>query len=78
MYPLYSLQGGTVDIHDYVFWCGDLNYRVDLPTTAAKDYISHARWDKLNKQDQLFKQKRAKKVRIVFGIFVLPIRRYHG
>ncbi len=61
--PTSPLQGGTVDIHDYVFWCGDLNYRVDLPTAAAKDYISHARWDKLNKQDQLVKQKRAKKVR---------------
>ena len=57
------MQGQTVDHHDYTFWCGDLNYRVDLPTHTAKDYISQARWDKLTKQDQLNKQRRAKKVR---------------
>lgn len=55
-------QGQSLGSHDYVFWCGDLNYRVDLPTPVAKDYITNKRYDKLMKHDQLKKQKKLRKV----------------
>ena len=45
-----------------MFWCGDLNYRIDLPSSISKDHIAHQRWDKLCKQDQLIKQKKLNKV----------------
>ena len=57
-------QGVTLESHDYVFWCGDLNYRIDLPTHVAKEYITARRWDKLVRDDQLTVQKKQKKVRI--------------
>ena len=56
------LQGQSLEVHDYVFWCGDLNYRIDLPSSISKDHIAHQRWDKLCKQDQLIKQKKLNKV----------------
>ena len=56
------LQGQTLESHDYVFWCGDLNYRVDLPTLVAKDHIANGRWGELALQDQLTKQRKMKKV----------------
>lgn len=55
-------QGQNLESHDYIFWCGDLNYRIDLPTPVAKDYIINKRYDKLMKHDQLKKQKRLRKV----------------
>ena len=59
---LLLLQGHSIDSHDYVFWCGDLNYRIDLPTSLAKDHIANKRWDKIYKHDQLFRQKKLNKV----------------
>ena len=56
------IQGQTLDSHDYVFWCGDLNYRIELPTQIAKDHITNARWSNLMKHDQLKKQKKLRKV----------------
>ena len=53
----------TLESHDYVFWCGDLNYRIDLPTHVAKEYIATQQWDKLVKEDQLTVQKKQRKVR---------------
>ena len=45
-----------------MFWCGDLNYRIDLPTNVAKEHISGRRWEKLVPHDQLTKQRKMKKV----------------
>ena len=59
---LFAEQGQTIDSHDYVFWCGDFNYRIDLPTSLAKDHIANRRWDKIYKHDQLSKQKKLNKV----------------
>ena len=61
MLPFF-LQGQSLEVHDYVFWCGDLNYRIDLPSSTSKDHIAHQKWDKLCKQDQLIKQKKLNKV----------------
>ena len=61
--PVYlSHQEQTLDSHDYVFWCGDLNYRVDLPKETAKEYITSRRFDRLAPYDQLTKQKKLRKV----------------
>ncbi|KAJ8299183.1 hypothetical protein KUTeg_023243 [Tegillarca granosa] len=30
-------NGRTISSHDYVFWCGDFNYRVDLPNEEVKN-----------------------------------------
>jgi len=57
-----QFSGQSLSSHDYVFWCGDLNYRIDLPSSMAKDHIAHQRWGNLLKQDQLVKQKKLKKV----------------
>ena len=56
------VQGQSIDSHDYVFWCGDLNYRIDLPGTLAKDSIAKCEWDKLHRHEQLIKQKKLGKV----------------
>uniref|UniRef100_UPI00358E6AC5 synaptojanin-1 isoform X2 n=1 Tax=Myxine glutinosa TaxID=7769 RepID=UPI00358E6AC5 len=48
--------------HDYVFWCGDFNYRIDLPGEEVKDLTLAERWEELQAADQLQKQKTAGKV----------------
>lgn len=45
-----------------MFWCGDLNYRIELPTSLAKDHITNQRWDRISRQDQLLRQKKLNKV----------------
>ena len=55
-------KGATLDSHDYVFWAGDLNYRIDLPITVVKSNIQRQAWDKLWKQEQLIRQKQLGKV----------------
>ena len=49
--------------HDYVFWCGDFNYRIDLPNDEVKKLIQDENWSALQTCDQLFTQKDAGKVR---------------
>ena len=34
------MQGRTVLSHDYVFWCGDFNYRINLDREEVKDAVS--------------------------------------
>ena len=36
-----------VKMHDYVFWCGDLNYRIDLPNDKCRSLIGERGWDTL-------------------------------
>lgn len=49
--------------HDYVFWCGDFNYRIDLPNEEVKELIRQQNWDALIAGDQLISQKNAGQVR---------------
>lgn len=35
---------GVVDAHDFIFWCGDLNYRLELDKKKAEEYISKSDW----------------------------------
>nr|KAG5702900.1 hypothetical protein BaRGS_034673 [Batillaria attramentaria] len=38
-------MGRTILSHDYVFWCGDFNYRIDLPNEEVKQYASEQNWE---------------------------------
>uniref|UniRef100_A0A8D0H3M2 Synaptojanin-1 n=1 Tax=Sphenodon punctatus TaxID=8508 RepID=A0A8D0H3M2_SPHPU len=52
-------MGRMLFSHDYVFWCGDFNYRIDLPNEEVKDLIRQQNWDTLISGDQLISQKNA-------------------
>ncbi|KAB7506174.1 Type II inositol 1,4,5-trisphosphate 5-phosphatase [Armadillidium nasatum] len=39
--------------HDYVFWCGDFNYRINLPREEVIDLIQRLEWGLLLEHDQL-------------------------
>ena len=46
-------QNRTVFSHDLVFWCGDFNYRIDLPREEVKELIARRDWATLLEADQL-------------------------
>nr|XP_022328766.1 synaptojanin-1-like isoform X2 [Crassostrea virginica] len=52
-------KGRTVGSHDYVFWCGDFNYRIDLPREEVLSLIEGQKWGDLQACDQLKVQKEA-------------------
>ncbi|XP_055082732.1 synaptojanin-1 isoform X5 [Periophthalmus magnuspinnatus] len=52
-------MGRLLDSHDYVFWCGDFNYRINLPNEEVKELIKQQNWDALTAGDQLVEQKNA-------------------
>ncbi|XP_047462113.1 synaptojanin-1 isoform X1 [Mugil cephalus] len=52
-------MGRLLYSHDYVFWCGDFNYRISLPNEEVKDLIKQQNWDALTAGDQLLDQKNA-------------------
>ena len=47
-----------------MFWCGDFNYRIDLPNEEVKELIRQQNWDSLIAGDQLINQKNAGQVYI--------------
>lgn len=55
-------MGRLLYSHDYVFWCGDFNYRIGLPNDEVKDLIKQQNWDALITGDQLVEQKNAGQV----------------
>ncbi|XP_061595279.1 LOW QUALITY PROTEIN: synaptojanin-1-like [Cololabis saira] len=50
-------MGRLLYSHDYVFWCGDFNYRIGLPNDEVKELIRQQNWDALTAGDQLLEQK---------------------
>ncbi|KAM6907303.1 synaptojanin-1 [Xenentodon cancila] len=52
-------MGRLLYSHDYVFWCGDFNYRINLPNEEVKELIKQQNWDALTAGDQLLDQKNA-------------------
>ncbi|KAM4695364.1 synaptojanin-2 [Discoglossus pictus] len=50
-------MGRNVFSHDYVFWCGDFNYRLDLSYEDVFYFIKRQDWKKLLEYDQLQLQK---------------------
>ncbi len=39
--------------HDYVFWCGDFNYRINMGREDVKNLVAAKDWDTLLSADQL-------------------------
>ncbi|KAI4888785.1 hypothetical protein NFI96_028289 [Prochilodus magdalenae] len=52
-------MGRLLYSHDYVFWCGDFNYRINLPNEEVKELIRQQNLDALIAGDQLVEQKNA-------------------
>ncbi|XP_042665593.1 synaptojanin-1 isoform X4 [Centrocercus urophasianus] len=50
-------MGRMLFSHDYIFWCGDFNYRIDIPNEEVKELIRQQNWDSLIAGDQLINQK---------------------
>ena len=57
-------QGRTLGSHDYVFWCGDFNYRINLPRDEVKELIRNENYGALQTCDQLKVEKEAGNVTI--------------
>ncbi|KJE95829.1 hypothetical protein CAOG_06236 [Capsaspora owczarzaki ATCC 30864] len=47
---------------DYLFWMGDLNYRIDLPRDRVLELTQKGDWDALFEHDQLHKECEAERV----------------
>lgn len=48
--------------HDYIFWCGDFNYRIDLDGDYCKDLVRQKDWKTLLAADQLSNARKDGKV----------------
>jgi synaptojanin len=46
-------MGRTLKSHDYIFWCGDFNYRIDMDRDGLKQLIKDNDFTKILKNDQL-------------------------
>ncbi|XP_069684733.1 synaptojanin-1 isoform X2 [Periplaneta americana] len=46
-------MGRTLNSHDYVFWCGDFNYRIDMDKDEMKEAIKKGDYDEILQHDQL-------------------------
>jgi len=46
-------NGRTVLSHDYVFWCGDFNYRINMKREEVKEAVSKNNYSELLAADQL-------------------------
>uniref|UniRef100_UPI00398F6D6B synaptojanin-2-like isoform X2 n=1 Tax=Pristiophorus japonicus TaxID=55135 RepID=UPI00398F6D6B len=55
-------MGRNVFSHDYVFWCGDSNFRIDLPYEEVLHHIKRHDWKALQAYDQLQHQKTDSKI----------------
>ncbi|XP_021491383.1 synaptojanin-2 isoform X2 [Meriones unguiculatus] len=54
--------GRNIFSHDYVFWCGDFNYRIDLTYEEVFYFVKRQDWKKLMEFDQLQLQKSSGKI----------------
>ncbi|XP_035394499.1 synaptojanin-2 isoform X2 [Cygnus atratus] len=55
-------MGRNVFSHDYVFWCGDFNYRIDLTYEEVFYFLKRQDWKTLLEFDQLQQQKSSGKI----------------
>lgn len=52
-------DGRSVSQHDYVFWCGDFNYRINLAGPEIKRLVSQSAWLDLLRSDQMLQERQA-------------------
>ncbi|XP_064158265.1 synaptojanin-1-like [Anguilla rostrata] len=52
-------MGRQLQSHDYIFWCGDFNYRINLSGEEVKELVRQQNWEVLTAMDQLLEQKEA-------------------
>lgn len=52
-------MGRSLKSHDYVFWCGDFNYRIDMDKDELKEAIENGRLEDVLENDQLRKEQEA-------------------
>lgn len=57
---MFTSIGKGLSTHDYVFWCGDFNYRIDLPIDEVKQLVKEQNWTQLIASDQLLNQQKQK------------------
>ncbi|KAG5671456.1 hypothetical protein PVAND_001652 [Polypedilum vanderplanki] len=55
-------MGRTLKGHDYVFWCGDFNYRIDMNKDEIKECVKNGDLQAVLENDQLKKQQEAGQV----------------
>ncbi|XP_013913030.1 PREDICTED: synaptojanin-2 [Thamnophis sirtalis] len=55
-------MGRSMFSHDYVFWCGDFNYRIDLTYEEVFYFLKRQDWTTLLESDQLQQQKSSGKI----------------
>lgn len=55
-------SGRTLNSHDFIFWCGDFNYRIDMDNERVKDCVRLGDWPTLLSSDQLKVQQAKGKV----------------
>ena len=46
-------NGRTALVHDYVFWCGDFNYRINMERQEVIETVSKREYSRLMEHDQL-------------------------
>ncbi|XP_030746355.1 synaptojanin-1 isoform X2 [Sitophilus oryzae] len=46
----------SLNAHEYLFWCGDFNYRVDMDKDEIKEYVKQGNFPPILANDQLKKQ----------------------
>lgn len=52
-------MGRTLKSHDWVFWCGDFNYRIDMDKEELKEAIRNGDLASVLENDQLLKEQEA-------------------
>lgn len=55
-------MGRSLNSHEYLFWCGDFNYRVDMDKDEIKECVKRNDFETILQHDQLRKQKEEKNV----------------
>lgn len=73
------IQGRTLKSHDYVFWCGDFNYRIDMDKEEIKELVKQNNLSPILEKDQLIVQKQAGSVFNDYnegGIMFAPTYKY--
>ncbi|RWS07386.1 synaptojanin-1-like protein [Dinothrombium tinctorium] len=55
-------MGRSLNSHDYIFWCGDFNYRIDLENEKVVECVRNKDWETLLASDQLRSQQAEGKV----------------